>query len=373
MLFQPNSQKPGNSSLGSFPPVIKKSSVWNRIWQRFWMLYHYLLGHYRLPKMLYGFVVSQALYVTTKLGVAEQLSQGGKSCEALATELNVNLKALCQLMHLLTKAGIVKRDKKANYKLTSFGSRLRADTPDSLRGTVLSVAEIYSAWGNLLYSIQTGKGAFDDIFQMSLYDYLHQNAEANTHFNRWMEETTREWIIPTLNMCDLSHVKTVVDVGGSTGMLTAMILKQYPHLQALLFDQAHVVSGARKILESAQVATRCQVIGGSFFESVPSGGDLYIVSRVLLNWDDAQALKILKNCRAVMGQSAKLLIMDFVLPNKGASAYELVGSLQILVLGGGRIMRTEDEYYELLSKADFHSPQLIKTGGMISFIEAAVR
>ncbi|EDN72123.1 O-methyltransferase [Beggiatoa sp. SS] len=164
----------------------------------------------------------------------------------------------------------------------------------------------------------------------------------------------------------------MVDVGGSTGMLTMMILKKYPHLQAILFDQAHVVNEAGKILETAQVANRCQVIGGDFFESIPAGGDLYIISRVLLNWDDVHALQILKNCRATMSPSAKLLIMDFVLPNQGASAYELVSSLQILILSGSRLMRTEEEYYDLLFKAGFQEPHLIKTGGMISFIEAVL-
>ncbi len=370
MSLQPKS--PSHSVSGHFPPVIKKSHFWNRLRQQFSILYHYLLGHYRLPKMLYGFTLSQALYVSAKLGVADHLSQGTKTCEELATDLSVNVNGLCQLMRLLSKTGIVSVNKKGAYKLTALGSRLCSDTPDSLRGTVLSIAEIYPAWGNLLYSLQTNKAAFDKTFQMSFYDYLQQDAEANTHFNMWMEETTRDWILPALDMCDLSKVKTVVDVGGSTGMLTMMILKKYPHLQAILFDQAHVVNEAGKILETAHVASRCQVIGGDFFESIPAGGDLYIISRVLLNWDDVHALQILQNCRATMSPSAKLLIMDFVLPNKGASTFELFASLQILVLGGGCLMRTADEYYALLSKAGFQAPQLIKTGGMISFIEAAV-
>jgi len=370
MSLQPKS--PSHSVSGHFPPVIKKSHFWNRLRQRVSMLYHYLLGHYRLHKMLYGFALSQALYVTAKLGVADHLSQGSKTCEELAASLSVNVNGLCHLMRLLSKTGIVSVDKKGHYKLTALGSRLRSDMPNSLRGTVLSIAEIYPAWGNLLYSLQTGKVGFDKTFQMGLYDYLSQNAEANTHFNQCMEETTREWIIPSLALCDLSNIKTVVDVGGNTGMLTTMILKKYPHLETILYDQAHVVNEAEKILEAAQVANRCQVIGGDFFESIPAGGDLYIISRVLLNWDDVHALQILKNCHAAMGPSAKLLIMDFVLPNQGASAYELISSLQILILSGSRLMRTEEEYYDMLFKAGFHAPHLIKTGGMISFIEAAV-
>jgi precorrin-6B methylase 2 len=357
-----------NQPDSGFPPVTK-NSFWKRLMQRFRMLRRFL-GYYRLQKMLSGFYVAQTISATAKLGLADHLNDSAKSCEMLASEMDVDEKSLIYLMRLLTKLGIVTVDKNGNYKLTALGSYLRANNPNSLRGTILSLVDtVAPAWGNLSYSIKTGKAAFDDTFQMTMYEYLDQNAEANTHFNQWMVETAREGIIPTLDMCDLSKVETVVDVGGSTGMLSAMILKEYPKLHGILFDQKYVVSDAEKLLESAGVADRCQVIGGDFFESVPTGGDLYIISRVLLNWDDEHALKILKNCRAAMAPSAKLLIIDFVLANKGANTLSLITTLHLLVLGG-RLMRTENEYYELLSKADFQSPKLIKTGGMLSFIEA---
>ncbi len=366
MSNQPNLPEFGNSV--NFPPVTK-SSVWKRLIQRFRMLRRFW-GYYRLQKMLSGFYVAQTIYATTKLGLAEHLNDSAKSCETLASEMDLDVNSLIYLMRLLTKLDIVSVDKNGNYKLTALGSYLRANNPNSIRGTILSLADMAApAWGNLSYSIKTGKAAFDNTFQMSFYEYLDQNAEANTHFNQWMEETTREWIIPTLDMWDLSKIKTVVDVGGNTGMLSAMILNEYPNLQGILFDQEYVVSDAVKLLESAGVADRCQVIGGNFFESVPTGGDLYIISRVLLNWDDAHALKILKNCRAAMTPSAKLLIIDFVLANKGENTFSLMTNLHLLVLSG-RLMRTEDEYYELLDKAGFQSPRLIKTGGMLSFIEA---
>jgi hypothetical protein len=140
-------------------------------------------------------------------------------------------------------------------------------------------------------------------------------------------------------------------------------------LQAIIFDQAHVVTGAKTILEAAGVSERCQIVSGDFFESVPTQGDLYIISRVLLNWDDDQALKLLKNCRAAMGHSAKLLIIDFVLPNQDTTALDLLSSLHLLVLGG-RLLRTEEEYYALLSAAGFQSPRLIPTGNTLRLIEA---
>lgn len=325
----------------------------------------------RMDEMFRGFMSTQAIYVAAKLEVAEHLKNGAKTCEELAVEMGVNKNALYHLMHLWSYIGIVAVDENNTYHLTSLGSYLQADAPNSMRGTVLSVAETYNAWGNLSYSIQTGKPAFEKTFQMSVYEYFAQNAEANAHFNQWMIETVRTEIMPMLTLHDFSNVKTVVDVGGNIGMLSSMILKQYPHLQAILFDQAHVVSGAKQILESAEVATRCQIIVGNFFDSVPSGGDRYLLSRILSNWDDAKALSILKNCRAAMNPDAKLLIIDNMVPSKEKSISFSRNSLYLLITFG-QIPRTRDEYYDLLFKAGFQSPKLIETENFFPMIEAVV-
>ncbi|MBC6474158.1 MAG: hypothetical protein GDA48_16230 [Hormoscilla sp. GM102CHS1] len=222
-----------------------------------------------------------------------------------------------------------------------------------------------------MHSIQTGNAAFDRSFGMSMYEYLTQNSEANSSFNLWMKETTKEWIVPVLKTYDFSKVRNLVDVGGCSGFQTAMILQKHPQLQAILFDREEVVSEANQEMSEEGVASRCQVRCGDFFDSVPPGGDLYLISRVLLNWDDERALQILKNCRYAMTNSAKLLIMNFILPNKGVSRGHLLSSINLLVLGG-KTMRTESEYYQMLEKAGFQSPKLIKTKGMIDYIEAVL-
>jgi SAM-dependent methyltransferase len=323
----------------------------------------------KLQEALYGFELSQVIYVTAKLGLADCLRDGAKSGAELATQMGANAKVLDHFLPLLLNLGLVTTDENQHYQLTPTGSLLRSDHPHSILGMALSTADIYQAWGNFWYSVQTGQAAFDNVFQMSLYEYLAQHAEANTHFNRWMEETTRAWLLPALVHYDFSPFTSLVDIGGSTGVLTSTILTQYPQLQAIIFDQPHVVNDATEILTAAGVRHRVQLCGGDFFVSIPSQGDLYIISRVLLNWEDEPALKILQNCRAAMSPLAKLLIMDFLLPNQNPTALDFLSSLHLLVLGG-RLLRTADEYSALLSAAGFHSPQLIKTEGFISFIEA---
>lgn len=323
----------------------------------------------KVEEALNGYQLTQVICVTAKLGLADHIKNNSKSFEELVADMGANANVLRHFMQLLLTFGIVAKDENANYQLTPLGSLLRSDNPNSVLATVLSTTETYEAWGNLLHSVQTGKPAFDETFKMSTYEYFAQNAEANANFNQWMEETTRDWLLPALETYNFSKFNHFVDIGGNTGLLTTAILTKYPNLQATIFDQAHVVIGAEKRVESAGVKDRCEIMSGDFFESIPAKGDLYIISRVLLNWDDDHALKILSNCHVTMGSSAKLLIMDFVLPNQDITASKLLTSLHLLVLGG-RLMRTEDEFYALLSKAGFQSSKLIQTKGMISFIEA---
>jgi hypothetical protein len=59
-----------------------------------------------------------------------------------------------------------------------------------------------------------------------------------------------------------------VDVGGNSGILTAVILKRNPKMQAILFDKEDVVVGANQVLEVARLVYRCQIAGRNFFDTL---------------------------------------------------------------------------------------------------------
>jgi len=307
-----------------------------------------------------GIFTVQAIYTSIKLGLIDGLSSGAKTCQELATELKVHEKALLHLLRFLADNGFVESDREGKYKLTSLGSQLQLDTPGSLYGSIITQMElILPAWDKLRYSIKTGKSGFEAAFQTSIYEYVSQNSGTAINLNKFMEQSTKEFTIPVLDKYDFSNVQKLVDVGGNTGQLTVALLQKYPHLQAILFDLEYAIKGAKDILESANVYDRCQVIAGDFFKSVPTGGDLYLIARVIFNWDDSHAIEILKNVRAAMGNSGKLLILDMVLPSQGKAEFELMASLNLLALLGA-LLRTDNEYFELLEKAGFQSPNLIK-------------
>ncbi len=362
-VFQPEKSPIGNVS------VIHKHSFWKRMQQRFRLLRR-VVKYYRLQKLIVSLYNAQAMVAMTKLGLADYLQEKPRRCEELAAEIGLHERSLKCLLHLLAKLDLVRLAQTGQYTLTPLGTYLCSNTSHSLRGTILSMAELaFPACGNLDYSIRTGKAAFDESFQMSFYDYLRQHPEASKRFSQWMKETTREAILPIFDMCRFSHVKTVVDIGGGTGLLLSMLLQTYPHLQGILFDQEDVVGEAKDVMQAAGVTERCRIVGGDFFETVPEGGDIYIIARVLPNWAEEQALQILENCRASMKPSSKLLIIDVLFSEKRIDTLKLVSMLQILSLCG-YIQRTDQEYCDLLLKAGFHSPTVAHTGGTLSFIEA---
>ncbi|CBN58494.1 MULTISPECIES: methyltransferase [Kamptonema] len=323
-----------------------------------------------LLEMMYGFKISQALFVAAKLEIADILSDGSKTADELAKAAGLNSQGIYHLMRMLVSVGVFSLEENNKFRLNSLGKHLLTGTSDSLRGTVMAMGdELYQGWGNLLYGIKTGETAFEHTFKMSFYSYLQQNSEAAVNFNEWMKETTREWLLPVIEAYDFSEVKKLVDVGGGIGTLTAIILKANPKMQAILFDREDVVVDASPVLEVAGVADRCQIVGGSFFDAVPSGGDLYLLSRVLLNWDDSHAITILKSCYQAMTAKDRLMIVDFMLPEGKMSPFIGMGSLTLFVIGG-TFMRTKDEFYNLVSSAGFKVTNMIETKGPVSVIEA---
>ena len=323
-----------------------------------------------LLEMMYGYQKSQALFVAAKLGIADILSNGSKTADELAKATGVNSRSIYHLMRSLISVGVFSTEDNDKFQLNPMGKHLLTGTSDSLRGTVMAMGdEGYQAWGNLLYGLKTGKTAFNHTFNRDIYSYLKQDSEASVNFNEWMKETTREWLLPVLEAYDFSEVKTLVDVGGGIGTLTAAILNANPKMQAILFDREDVVVGAQGVLEGAGVADRCQIVGGNFFDAVLPDGDLYLLSRVLLNWDDTHAIKILTNCYQAMTVKDRLVVVDFMLPKGKTSPFIGLGSLNLFLLFGN-FMRTEDEFYNLLSSAGFKVTNRIKTTGPVSAIEA---
>ena len=303
-------------------------------------------------RMIRGHRLTQAVYIATKLGIPMRISKVPKDAGTLASELGAHPDRLSRLLRLLAALGVLTMDDEGRFGLTRTGELLREDVPGSLAdAAVLTGEDFYRAWGDLLHTVKTGETAFDHLYGMGHFEHLARHPEDSAAFQRTMAMSLGA-TGPALAGYDLSGHRVVVDVGGGNGALLASLLRDHPHLRGILYDQAGAVVDAPKVLSSAGVEDRVRVRSGSMFDSVPEGGDLYVLSRVLHDWPDDKALAILKHCRRAIAKDGTLLIVDGVLSHRDPDPSRLMLDLQMMVMNGGR-ERTEDEWRALLGRAGF--------------------
>lgn len=318
-----------------------------------------------------NFWMSRALYVVAKLGIPDLLKSGPRTAKELAESTSTHEPSLYRLLRALASAGIVKSESEHRFRLTPLSELLVTDAPGSMRWFIISELgqEHYPAWGNLMHSVKTGEIAFDNHFGINIWKYFSKNPEDAAVFNDSMSGMTAVVNEKITSLYDFSRFNTIVDVGGGHGGLITSILKANPHAKGVLFDAAEVISGARPKIEAAGLAERCETVAGNFFESVPAGGDAYIMKWIIHDWDDERAIRILKNCRSHVPQNGRVIVVDAVVPEGDNPDFSKLFDLNMLVMTGGK-ERTEREFAELLAAAGLRLARVIPTELPTSIVEA---
>ncbi len=323
-----------------------------------------------LLQMITGYWTSQAIYVAAKLGIADLLMDGPKSCDLLAKSTKTSQRELFRLLRFLASIGIFAELEDAFFELTPLAAYLQSETPSSLRSLVIYYGEeTYQPWGSILHSIKTGETAFNHVHKCGVFQYFAQHPESAAVFNQAMTEYAAEETIAVINAYDFSKFDKIVDVGGGQGSFMATILKANDEPKGILFDLPQGVRGAKEYLETAYLMERCEIIEGDFFESIPSGGDAYIFKNIFVNWTDGRCIDILKNCHHAMAENGKLIIIEvIVISPKNAPSFSKLFDLHMLVMTGGR-GRTEAEFQALFAATGFNLTNIISTESPVSIIE----
>jgi SAM-dependent methyltransferase len=322
-----------------------------------------------LLEIVRGYRQGQALAVAATLGIADLLADGPRLVDELAEATGTHAPSLLRLLRALASIGVFAEGDGQRFQLTPLAEPLRSDAPRSVRSSLrfLGDSVLFVPWGQLLHSVRTGGPAFDHVFGTGMYAYLAQHPAAAEVFNAGMSGQPRHEAV--LEAYDFGGARVVVDVGGGNGRLIAAILSAHPAQRGILCDLPEVVAEARQRLEREGLADRCQVVGGSFLDWVPVGGDLYLLSDVLHNWDDDRAVTILANCRKAMAEEGRLVIVQQVLPPGNDDVFGRFADLNMLILLGGR-ERTADDFRQLLALAGFTLTRIIGTRVPYSIVEA---
>ncbi len=315
--------------------------------------------------------ISQSLSVAATLGIADALKDGPRSIEELAAITQTHRPTLLRLMRALTSVGVFTHSSKGCFALTALARPLQQGAPGSLRALLQQMGGAYrwQPWGELLSSVRTGDPVFARIFGSQVFDYYAYHPDEAVLFQEAMNEIAALTAPAVVAAYDFSDVETVVDVGGGYGALLTAILQAQLHVHGVLFEAPTVREEAERRLAAADVAARCSVVGGDFFESVPAGGNAYLLQFILHDWDDAHALTILRNCRRAMEPQSRLLLIESLIPTDDTPTLSKLMDLEMLVVCGGR-EREESEYRALLAAAGFTYLRTIPTLAPLSILES---
>jgi orsellinic acid C2-O-methyltransferase len=327
-----------------------------------------------LLENIHGNWITQAIYVFAQLRIADLLAEGPRTSKDLALITDTHEPSLRRLLRALTTIDICRERKDDFFEITAKGSLLGSDVPGSLRSwTIWWGAHLWPVWGNLMYSIKTGKSARKLLTGMDSFKYLEQNPEVAEMFNRGLGELTRFTSELIVQSYDFSGLKRIMDVGGGYGELLITILKAHPAVSGVLFDLPLALRGGKRRFKNAGLISRCEFVHGSFFDSVPGGADTYILKNIIHDWDNEKSKIILKNCRRAMAKKGRLLLIERVIPDKlGISAVHqaiMRNDLTMLVAHAAQ-ERTEKEFRDLLNMTGFRVNRILPAGMAFSIIEA---
>ncbi len=323
----------------------------------------------RLHELVHGYRTTCVIVAALELGLIEALRAAPVAEAHLAKRLDAHEASLKRFLRALSSLDVIEY-RPEGVALTTSGRLLLEGDAAMRERAILARDEYLHAWLRLSHSVKTGDPAFDHVFGMSAWEHRRRNPELNECMNRTMADDHSRARGAIAEAYDFSNCRLVIDVGGGHGALLAEILGRHPRSKGLLFDQPHVVAGATNLLGQAGVLERCEIVGGSFFDRVPSGGDLYLLQRVLHDWSDPHCKAILHNCRAAMEPGTTLLVIENLIPDRDEPSANLVMvDLHMMAMLGGR-ERTSGEYRSLLEASGFELVRSLSARGNAEILVA---
>ncbi|MFJ6671529.1 methyltransferase [Actinosynnema sp. NPDC091369] len=314
-----------------------------------------------------GYLFPAALRAAAALGVADHLTGGPRSVAELAEAVGADPRNLHRTLRLLATREVFVEDEDGRFALTPAAELLRGDVPSSFRSAVLMLTDrtFWLPAGELEEAVRTGIPPFERLFGMPFFEHFARDAETAAVFHVGMAAMSDPENPLVARACEFPPDAVVVDLGGGHGGLLLAVLREHPDVRGVLFDQPHVLREHR--LGELGADDRWELAPGDFFGDAPPG-DVYLVKRILHDWDDEQCVRILRHCRRAVSGRGRVLVVDAVVPPGNDPDPGKV--IDILMMGSltGR-ERTRAEFAELFSRAGFRLGRVLPTGTRLSVVE----
>ncbi len=336
-----------------------------------------MTAHEALPpqatlfQIVTGIWTAQAIAVTASLGIPDHLAHGPRTAADLASAVGADASALHRLLRgVASIGGVLTMEPDGRFSLGPVGECLRANVPGSMRSMMIAQTSPghWLPWGQLERAVRTGKPTTEQALGTDVWGYYKKNPEEGNHFAEAMSGLSAMAMQAVLAAYSFAGAQKVVDVGGSHGAFLAAVLQRETKARGVLFDVAHVVEGAGATLDAARVADRVDRVAGSFFESVPAGGDVYLLKHILHDWSDDECVKILKNVHAAMTPEARVVVVEMPILVDGPPSPAPLLDVNMLVMLTGK-ERTPDEYGALFAQAGLRLASVVPTHSPIGVLE----
>lgn len=326
---------------------------------------------YALLDLIQGSVITQAISVAARLGIADVLGEGPLSAEEIAKRVGSHPEATFRLLRTLSGYEVFEATKDGKFGLTPRAEALRENAQDSMRGLAMLMAHPlhWEEFGNLIDSVRTGEANLPKLRGKGAYEFLMSNPEYAAAFFGGMRSMSESECDPVVAAYDFTQFKKIVDVVGGRGTLLAGILQQATAAQGVLYDSEMSTADAPSLLSEAGVADRVTIESGGHFDKLPVGADAYVLKHILHDFAEPDCVAMLKNVREAIAPGGKMLVVEYVLDSDNERHLGNIIDLWLLLLLGAK-ERTLPQYTELFAKADLKVTRSYPTSSPVSIIEA---
>lgn len=327
--------------------------------------------HAQIMQLGSGYMPTMCLYAAAKFKIADLLASGPKHVSELARASGANENALYRALRLIASLGVFEETSSGTFINTPLSNAIRTDVSGSARDTVLFMSNPLHlrVFAELMHSIETGGTAFKRATGLDAFQFFQKQDEDSVAFNAAMTSISAHFMKPVIEAYDFGESGTLADIGGGHGVVLASILQKHRGLRGIVFDLPHVVAGAKARIESFGLSSRCEIVGGDFFEAVPPA-ESYVMKSIIHDWDDVRAVALLKNCaKSMRGQNGKMILLELIIAPGNVPELAKWIDIEMLAMAGGR-ERTEAEYADLFARAGLRLARVVRSSSPFCAIEA---
>ncbi len=328
-------------------------------------------ANYALMEIAQNFWTSKSIGVAAELNIAESLTEGPKTINEIADITNTDPDSLYRLMRFLASQSIFKEVQNKSFALTPMAKGLlNGERSSKYMMLHLLSPNNWNMFAEMAHSVKTGESASFKINGVQGFDHLEANPDRNDIYNKAMTYTSFLSCSAFVSAYSFAGIKKLVDIGGGHGFLLSYILSKYKNMQGIVYDLAHVVNKAERNFELFNISDRAEIEVGDFFESIPAGGDGYLLKNIVHAWDDNQSINLLKKIREAMPDHGRLIIIEAVIEKNNLPSFGK--SLDLLMLLGtkGGKERTRKEFEHILNHSGFKLTKITRTVSPFCIIES---